>query len=171
MNQKTSKKLEQKIHNLKIVVTDVDGVLTDGGRYYSEKGEILKKFHTLDGMGVNLLLRNGIKTLILTKENSKIVRKWAKDMNVTEIFSNSIYKEKTIQKICKKFKIALNQIAYIGDDVNDLEIMKKIGFSACPKDGVMQIRKIASYICSLNGGNGAFRELVDVIIASKKNNP
>ena len=70
----------------------------------------------------------------------------------------------------KEFDVKLSEIAYIGDDVNDLEIMKKIGFSACPKDGVMQIRKIASYICSLNGGNGAFRELVDVIIASKKNN-
>jgi len=152
---------------LKIVVTDVDGVLTDGGRYYSEKGEILKKFHTLDGMGVNLLLRNGIKTLILTKENSKIVRKWAKDMNVTEIFSNSIYKEKTIQKICKKFKIALNQIAYIGDDVNDIELLKIVGFSACPNDANFRTKKICDYICSNNSGNTAFRELADLILSIK----
>ena len=76
-----------------------------------------------------------------------------------------------LPRICKEFDVKPSEIAYIGDDVNDLEIMKKIGFSACPKDGVIQIRKIVNYICSSTGGHGAFRELADNIISSKKNNP
>ena len=84
------KDIRNRCKKIKIVLTDVDGVLTDGGRYYSEKGEVLKKFHVRDGMGVNILLRNGIKTVIITKENSKIVKKWAKDMNVTKVYSLSL---------------------------------------------------------------------------------
>ena len=76
-----SKKIGIKCKKIKLILTDVDGVLTDGGRYYSNKGEIIKKFHVLDGMGVNLLLRNKIKTAVISKENSPIVKKWAKDMN------------------------------------------------------------------------------------------
>ena len=78
MKSKITSIIKNKSKNIKIILTDVDGVLTDGGRYYSEKGEILKKFHVRDGMGVNILLRNGIKTIIVTKENSKITKKWAK---------------------------------------------------------------------------------------------
>ena len=93
--------VKQKCKKIKIILTDVDGVLTDGGRYYSEKGEILKKFHVRDGMGVNILLRNSIKTIIVTKENSKITKKWAKDMNVTKVISGSIKKEAELSKICQ----------------------------------------------------------------------
>ena len=77
-----SESIKSKCKKIKLVLTDVDGVLTDGGRYYSEKGEIVKRFHVRDGMGINILLRNGIKTAIITKENSKIVKKWAKEMNI-----------------------------------------------------------------------------------------
>ena len=86
---------------IRLVITDVDGVLTDGGRYYSKSGEKLKKFHVRDGMAVNLLLRNGIKTIILTKERSEIVKKWSKDMNVSKIFMGSIYNE--INEKAKKY--------------------------------------------------------------------
>ena len=82
-----NKSIKSKCKKIKLVLTDVDGVLTDGGRYYSEKGEIVKRFHVRDGMGINILLRNGIKTAIITKENSKIVKKWAKEMNVSKTYS------------------------------------------------------------------------------------
>ena len=85
--------LRKKCKQIKIILTDVDGVLTDGGRYYSDRGEILKKFHVRDGMGVNILLRNNIKTIILTKEKSMITKKWAKEMNVTHVMSGIIKKE------------------------------------------------------------------------------
>ena len=148
-------------------MTDVDGVLTDGGRYYSAKGEISKKFHTRDGMGVNILLRNGIKTVIITKEKSLIVKKWAKEMNVTSIYQGAIKKELFLPKICKRFDVTSDEIAYIGDDVNDIELMKKIGFSGTPNDGIMQAKSNADYVCKVNGGNGAFREFANIILHSK----
>ena len=85
-------KIKQKCKNIKLLLTDVDGVLTDGGRYYSKEGEVLKKFHVVDGMGVNILLRNNIKTIILTKEKSMITKKWAKDMNISQVYSGFVKK-------------------------------------------------------------------------------
>ena len=124
----------------------------------------MKKFHTRDGMGVNLLLRNKIQTCIVTKENSKIMKKWAKDMNIFKIYSNAIHKEELIPKICKKFSLSTDNIAYIGDDVNDVDLLKLVGFSACPQDGIKQVKKNVDYVCQQNGGNGAFREITDLIL-------
>jgi len=162
--------VKQKCKKIKIILTDVDGVLTDGGRYYSEKGEILKKFHVRDGMGVNILLRNGIKTIIVTKENSKITKKWAKDMNVTKVISGSIKKEAELSKICQEFNVSKNELAYIGDDVNDFNLLQLVGFSAVPNDANENIKKNVDYVCLKNGGNGAFREIVDIIFKEKFSN-
>ena len=159
--------LVQKCKKIKIILTDVDGVLTDGGRYYSDRGEILKKFHVRDGMGVNLLLRNGIKTIIVTKENSKITKKWAKEMNINKVISSSLKKENELPKICKKFNVSKNEVAYIGDDVNDLALLEKVGFSAVPNDASNMIKKRVDYVCSKDGGKGAFREISDLVILSQ----
>ena len=159
--------LKNKCKKIKLVLTDVDGVLTDGGRYYSEKGEIMKKFHVRDGMGINILLRNGISTVIVTKENSKIVKKWAKEMNVSKTYSGIKNKEKELEKICKFYKILPDEVAFIGDDVNDIELMKKVGFSVTPSDGILQAKKIANYVCTTSGGNGALREMIDLILKEK----
>jgi YrbI family 3-deoxy-D-manno-octulosonate 8-phosphate phosphatase len=167
MTSKTNRILNQKFFNIELVLTDVDGVLTDGGRYYSEMGEILKKFHTRDGMGVNILLRNEIKTVIVTKEKSKIVKKWAKNMNVEKVFDGIKIKEDVLNIICKEFKVKPNQIAYIGDDVNDIGLFQIVGLSACPNDSSEIIKKEVDYVCKNGGGNTAFREIVDMIIISK----
>ena len=160
-------KIQNKIKKIEIILTDVDGVLTDGGRYYSEKGELLKKFHVRDGMGINILLRNGIKTIIVTKENSKITKKWAKDMNITKVISGSIKKETEILKICKEFNVSKKELAYIGDDVNDFNLLQLVGFSAVPNDANENIKRTVDYICSKNGGDGAFREIADMIFKEK----
>jgi len=162
-----NKLLKSKCKKIKLVLTDVDGVLTDGGRYFSEKGEIVKRFHVRDGMGVNILLRNGIQTAIVTKENSKIVKKWAKEMNVSKTYSGIKNKEKELEKICKFYKILPDEVAFIGDDVNDIELMKKVGFSVTPSDGILQAKKIANYVCTTSGGNGALREMIDLILKEK----
>ena len=159
--------VKSKCKKIKLVLTDVDGVLTDGGRYFSEKGEIIKKFHVRDGMGINILLRNGIQTAIVTKENSKIVKKWAKEMNVSKTYSGIKIKEKELENICKYYKISASEIAFIGDDVNDIQLMKKVGFSVTPSDGILQAKKIANYICKTTGGNGALREMIDLILKEK----
>ena len=152
---------------IKIILTDVDGVLTDGGRYYSEKGEVIKKFHVRDGMGINILLRNEIKTIIITKENSKIVKYWAKAMNVSKVYSGIKTKEDKLETICKNYKVSPAEIVFVGDDVNDIGLMKKVGFSATPFDGNSQATNIANYVCKTSGGSGAFRELADLILKEK----
>jgi 3-deoxy-D-manno-octulosonate 8-phosphate phosphatase (KDO 8-P phosphatase) len=161
------KNLIKKFSNIKLLLTDVDGVLTDGGRYYATTGEIFKKFNTRDGMGVNILLRNNIKTAIVTKEKSKIVKKWARNMNIQKVYEGINVKETQLNKICNEFKVKPTQIGYIGDDVNDLGLLKLVELSACPNNAADLIKKEVNYVCKNNGGNAAFREIVDHIILSQ----
>ena len=160
-------KLNQKCKKIKLVVTDVDGVLTDGGMYYSEKGEIMKKFNAKDGMGVELLLQNNIKTILLTRENSTIVKKRGLKIKVASTITGIQNKELHLKKICKKFRVSLKEIAYIGDDINDQKIIQKVGLSFTPHDGMKIIKKNVDYICKMKGGEGVFREVADLIISYK----
>jgi YrbI family 3-deoxy-D-manno-octulosonate 8-phosphate phosphatase len=153
--------------NIQLVISDVDGVLTDGGMYYSNNGEIMKKFNTRDGMAVELLLKKNIPTILITKEKSQIVKKRATKIKIKELFMNVLEKEKLLEKICEKYFLKPKNIAYIGDDLNDAEIMKLVGFSATPNNGIDDVKKIANYVCNHNGGDGAFREFVDLIIKNK----
>ena len=149
---------------IKMLLTDVDGVLTDGGMYYSNKGDIMKKFHARDGMGVTLLRKKGIDTIIVTKEKTDIVKHWSKKMKIRELFDGIKDKEVILDKVCKKYKLIPSQVAYIGDDVNDIGLLKKVGFSASPKDGMPMVKKICNYRCQTDGGKGAFRELAELIL-------
>ena len=158
---------KQKLENVKLVLTDVDGVLTDGGMYYSEKGEVLKKFNTKDGMGIELLLKNRIKTVLITKENSKIALTRGKKIRAALTIINCHKKELELVKICRKFNVKPNQIAYVGDDINDSAIMKKVLVSFTPADGHKTIQQLVDYVCKTKGGEGIFREVSDMIIQSK----
>jgi 3-deoxy-D-manno-octulosonate 8-phosphate phosphatase (KDO 8-P phosphatase) len=155
------------ISKIKIVLTDVDGVLTDGGMYYSSEGDIMKKFHARDGMGVTLLRKNEIPTIIVTKEQTEIVRHWSKKMKIKELLDGVKNKELVLHKICKKYNVFSHEVAYIGDDVNDIDLLKKVGFSACPKDGMEEVKKICNYTCKKEGGKGAFRELVELVLKNR----
>lgn len=167
LNKKINQKILQRCKNVKLVITDVDGVLTDGGMYYSNKGEIFKKFNTHDGMGVELLLKNGIKTVLMTKENSIIAKRRGKKINAVTTYINIKNKEKHLEKICEVFNVNKNEIAYIGDDLNDYKVMTMVGFSATPSNGVNQIKEIADFISNLDGGEGVFREIADMILFAK----
>ena len=159
--------LNKKCKKIKLVITDVDGVLTDGGMYYSEKGEIMKKFNAKDGMGVELLLQNNIKTVLLTRENSKIVKKRGLKIKAASTITGIQKKELHLETIRRKFRVMPKEIAYIGDDINDIEISKLVGLSASPLDGVARFKKNVDYVCKNKGGNGAFREFIDLIIISR----
>ena len=139
--------MNNKIKKLKLILTDVDGVLTDGSLYFTRNGEYLKKFNIKDGMGVNILLRNNIPTGIVTKDRSKIVERWAKEMNISFIKMGVKQKEKALDMICKKFSLKKSEVAYIGDDVNDLSILNKVCVSACPSDSVKAVKDTVNYIC------------------------
>ena len=159
------KLLLSKIKKIEILLTDVDCVLTDCGMYYDKRGDSMKKFHTRDGMAVTLLRKKSIPTIIVTKEKTIIVRKWAKRMKVYKTYDGIVDKVSILSKICKTFNVKSEQIAYIGDDVNDLELLSSVGLSATPKDGIIQVKKIVDYTCNLRGGNGAFREFSDLILS------
>ena len=153
--------------NLKILLTDVDCVLTDGGMYYTSNGDVMKKFHTRDGMGVNMLKRKGIPTIIVTKEKTQMVKKWAKKMNIEHVYDGIQQKETILKIISKKHNVKTSEVGYIGDDVNDLELLKMVGFSATPNDGILEAQKIVHYICKKNGVEVSFREVVDIILSNK----
>lgn len=152
-------------NRIKLFGCDVDGTLTDAGMYYFEDGNEAKKFNTKDGMGIRLLKENGILTLIITSENTKIVESRAKKLNVDYLFQGIKNKLETIKELLEKLNIKSEEFAYIGDDINDKELLEFAGIKACPNDAVSIIKNIESIlIMDLKGGEGAVREFIDKYI-------
>lgn len=160
----TESELAQKAINIKLVCTDVDGVLTDGGMYYSEAGDELKKFNTRDGMGVALLKAVGIEVAIVTGEHTKLVAQRAAKLHVTHIFQGIKNKREVVGGLLGQLNLSWAQVAYIGDDINDLEVIQASGLSATVCDGMDVLKREVSYICKLSGGRGAFREFSEMIM-------
>ena len=160
--------LKKKALKIKLLLTDSDGVLTDNGVYYGESGEQLKRFSIRDGMGVERLKKLcGVETGIITGETSPSVRKRAEKLTITELHLGIKDKASLLKEILERKNISATEVAYMGDDVNDLEIIQKIGFSACPGDAMPQVLKAVDYVCKNKGGDGAFREFAELIITYK----
>lgn len=149
------------LNELKIVLTDCDGVLTDGGMYYYNNGVEGKKFNTRDGMAMKILKANGIKTGIITGENTKIVENRANKLKIDYLYMGVKNKYQILLEICEKENITPNNAAYIGDDINDLEILKNVGFSACPNDAMEEVKKICNFVSSKDGGKGVVRDVIE----------
>lgn len=145
---------------IKMVLTDCDGVLTDGGMYYSENGDELKKFNTRDGVAFHLLKEKGIITGIITGEDRELNIRRAQKIQVNDIVQGTTDKAMSIKKLCKKYGINTNEVLYIGDDLNDLEAIKMVGIGCCPIDAVEEIRTIADVVSNKKGGEGVLRDLV-----------
>lgn len=158
---------KNKLEKIKLLAMDVDGTLTDASMYYTKDGEYMKKFSTRDGMGMKLLQQIGLRTAIVTTETSDIVVARAKKLNVDKVIMGSTSKDKDIEAYCKEINISLEEVAYIGDDVNDIPIIEKAGFSACPADASRFVKNTVDYICQANGGNGAVREIAEMIFEVK----
>jgi N-acylneuraminate cytidylyltransferase len=150
---------------IKLFISDVDGVLTDAGMYYSEKGDELKKFNTRDGKGFELLRKQGVKTGIITTEDTKIVANRASKLKIDILHQGISEKGKLLLEITTSLGISPSEVAYIGDDINDLSIINSVGFSACPADAVEGIRSSADYICQKKGGKGCVREFAELILS------
>lgn len=165
----TSKTKNEDKQKIKMLITDVDGVLTDGGMYYSENGEIFKKFNTRDGMGIEKLRKSGIVPVILTKESSDIVLKRAEKLKIKEVYIGVEDKLEKAGELIKKYNLNFDEVAYIGDDINDIPLLKRVVFSCCPFDAVVEVKKIVTHVCKTKGGEGVVREVVDLIVEDKKN--
>lgn len=160
--------LWQKARQIRLLLTDVDGVLTDTGVYYSARGEELKRFSLRDGMGVERLrLLAGVDVGIITGENSAAVQRRAEKLHITELHLGIKDKLALLDDICARWGLQRTEIAYIGDDCNDLEIMAQVGLTAVPADGLPFVQKTADYLCQARGGYGAFREFAELIIAAQ----
>lgn len=159
------------LKGIRLFATDVDGVLTDAGMYYSESGDELKKFNTKDGMGIKLLQRAGLVTALVTQENTKLVARRGEKLAIPEVHQGAMDKPSVLRAMADRHGITLQEIAYMGDDINDLLALRIVGFSAAPADALPAIRKAVTYVCRAKGGEGAVREVAEMILEAQGRSP
>jgi len=156
-----------KASKIKLVLTDVDGVLTDGGITYDSSGNELKTFNSKDGLGMKLLIKSQLITGIITGRNSGITERRCKELGVKEYFQDVQDKDRVLKLLVKKYGVSAEEVAYIGDDWNDLPVFREIGFRVCPADAHEGVKQVVDFVTNAKGGKGAFRELVDLILLSQ----
>ena len=159
--------LVARLKKIKLLATDVDGVLTDAGMYYASDGVELKKFNTRDGLGLAMLRFADFKLAIITSEKTAIVANRAKKLAITDVYQGTFAKVEAMEELLVKYSLQWDEIAYIGDDYNDLPLLARVGFAATPADGTKRNKAAAHYITEKKGGEGCVRELCDMILESQ----
>lgn len=160
-------KLYERAKKIKLLMLDVDGVLTDGAIIYDNFGDELKNFSVYDGFGLILLSRAGIPVVIVTAKASKIVKRRARDMRVTKIYQNATDKLKVYGKVLKKFKLTDEQVCFVADELIDLPVIKRAGLAVGVPNAVAEIKQNSHYITKAEGGKGAVREVIELILKSQ----
>lgn len=148
---------------IRALVMDVDGTLTDGKIYMGSDGEIMKAFDIKDGYAIVHLSHAGITPIIITGRKSAILERRCKELNISEVYQGISRKAEQLHVVLARLQITVAEVAYIGDDLNDLECMKMCGLCACPHDAVDGIRSVVDFVCTKNGGSGAVREFIEYI--------
>lgn len=159
---------EERAKRIKLFLLDVDGVLTDGRIVYDEYGDELKFFNTHDGMGLTLLNKAGIRAAFITSRRSKAVIRRAKDCGVSKVYSNPRQKIKSYTRALKRFKMTDEQTAYMGDDLFDLPVIKKVGLAIAVANACAEVKAASHHITTRAGGHGAVREVVEFILKAQK---
>lgn len=154
---------------VKLFIMDVDGTLTDGIVYIGNNGELCKGFYVRDGIGIQNLVIAGITPIIFTSRESKIVLQRCKELGIKYIYQNVKNKKEKLQEIEKELDAESKEIAYIADDLNDLDAMKLVGIRGCPADAVSEVKKICEFVSQFNGGRGAVREFTEYILKNDRN--
>lgn len=149
---------------IKLVITDIDGVWTDGGMYYIAEGDVMKRFSVKDGWGVSFLHKAGIPVAILTGENTPIVQRRAEKLKIDYCFLGVKDKVAQAEALCAELGIGLGEVAFIGDDLNDLPLLRRVGFSASPVNTPDYVKREVDYVTTAHGGYGAFREFVEKLL-------
>lgn len=160
-------KMQQKLKNFRLglLALDIDGVLTDGGMYFTQNGDEFKKFNTKDGLAIIRLVQSGKQVAFISSgTNDNIIRNRAEFLGVQRVYVGTWKKREIIEKWCDELKISLAEVAYIGDDINDMEVIQTVGFSACPADAAYQVRQSVHIILESKGGQGAVREFIERFI-------
>lgn len=159
--------LIEKLKHIKLLILDVDGVMTDGKLYFDGQGETLKAFNSKDGLGIKMLLDNDIHVTIISGRDSDIVRSRAKELGIDTLFLGQHSKIAAFHECLKKYQLTAEQIAYIGDDVNDLPVMKQVAVSVAPADAFEDIKAISAWVSQRNGGDGVVREVCDQLLKAQ----
>jgi 3-deoxy-D-manno-octulosonate 8-phosphate phosphatase (KDO 8-P phosphatase) len=167
MNDKYSQEIVARAKKIKLLILDIDGVLTDGRIVYGNYGDEIKNFDVNDGLGVMLVKRAGIKCIILTARASRVVTKRAKVLKIDKVYHNFHYKIKALDKIRKKFKVEDEEICFIGDDIIDIPVLKRVGLSICPPNAMDEVKPYAHFITEKTGGRGAVREVCDFLLKAQ----
>jgi 3-deoxy-D-manno-octulosonate 8-phosphate phosphatase (KDO 8-P phosphatase) len=170
----TKHELRKRAKKIKLVLTDNDGVLTDTGIYYSENGETFRRYSIRDGMGVMRLRLAGIETAIITGEHSANVRNRAERLKMKFLYLGVTHKKKKLEDVQKETGLSLNEIAFIGDDMNDISIIDALNphsITAAPMDAMPAVIKLVHYVCKQRGGYGAFRDFAEFLLNLRGNNP
>lgn len=157
----------RQLKKIRLFATDVDGVLTDGGMYWSDSGDQIRKFNAWDGLGLGLLQNAGIVVAFITMDQTSLVSLRAVRLGIAEIHQGVKDKLAALKALSLKYDLGFEEIAYMGDDVNDVPALQAVGFSAAPANGREQVRRTVQYVCSANGGEGAVREVADMILAAQ----
>ncbi|BFM50940.1 HAD-IIIA family hydrolase [Marinomonas sp. THO17] len=156
-----------KLQALKLVVFDVDGVLTDGGLLYSESGESIKRFNVKDGVAMKLLPKWGVKVAVITAKDSPALRKRMQDLNIEHFYPGCHNKAAAFAELIQQLDIAAAQVAYVGDDVIDLQVMPQVGMALCPADAHTLLLRHCPLVLKKSAGQGVAREVADLILASR----
>ena len=152
---------------IQLLATDIDGTLTDGGMYYSSSGEISKRFHVRDGLGGQLLQAVGVKVGFISSDSSSVIEARAERLGVDFCFSGVTDKVKVVSTLCAEIGVDSSQVAFLGDDVQDLAVMQCVGLAGAVGDAHSLVRKAAEYICEKDGGSGAFQEFAEYLLAKR----
>lgn len=164
MNKSIDEKLLKKIRRIKLLILDVDGVLTDGRIIIDDLGNETKNFDVRDGHGLKLLMRYGIDVVLLTGRKSKVVEHRAEELGINEVYQGTKNKVEVLEGILRERDTGSDNIAYIGDDIVDVPVFRKVGFSVAVADAMVYVKKAADYITEENGGRGAVREICEIIL-------
>lgn len=167
MKEPLTTALREKIQSVRILILDVDGVMTDGGIIFDHQGNEAKKFDVRDGHGIKMLMRTGVEVVILTGRTSQAVGYRALDLGISEVYQGIRDKMVVFEKILKEKNILPAQVAYVGDDVVDIPVLKRVGFSATVADGSDYVKGVVDYIAERGGGRGAVREICELIIKAQ----
>jgi YrbI family 3-deoxy-D-manno-octulosonate 8-phosphate phosphatase len=159
---------EERARQVRLLCVDVDGVLTDAGMYYGPDGEVLKKFNTRDGMGLARVRDAGVAVAIISGEDSAIVHARAAKLKIDDVFCNAANKRLAIDELCSKYGLQLAQVAFIGDDLNDLPALECVGLACAVADAAEPVQRMAHYVTERRGGDGAVREVCELVIAAKQ---
>ena len=152
---------------IKIAIFDVDGVMTDGGLIYDQDGKEYKVFNAKDGQGLVMLKRAGVKTVVITAKESYMVQKRFTDLGFTRIYQGQKNKEHALDEVVDDYELKFDEVAYMGDDLPDLCVLRKVGLPSCPKDAVPEVIKASRFVTERLGGHGAVRELFDLILKNR----